>query len=656
MSEWAIGIDSGGSFVDIVLTDDGAVVWEKKFPSLSRNFDGELSRALQEAACAAGGGARITHAAFCTTLATNALVNGTFRPAALFLIGYSDALVRAVKEQTIHIPELSIVCVDGGHDRDGRERRPLDAAAVAFAAERMPRTMRGVGISSFYSVRDPSHEIEAKRIVTEIRDVPCVCGSELSNGLNAVRRAVTCGSSASLIPIAKSVIDSVEAAMADAGIPGPLHVMRGDGCLMNAKTASLQPIQMLLSGPAASAIGADELFKLSGESGGEKRYFSLDMGGTTTDIVEIAGGRFRAVSEGGSVGGFRTMVKTADVRTVGLGGDSAVRCAAGGITVGPDRVVPIAELPRLCDGDVREMIRGSAGIVPCFVVPGETFDDGSRDVFLDHVARVGAEEWGRMLAIVNDERYSASILAAHERAGRIRRCSFTPTDACIVLGTLGADRAASEAAADIVASRLDDSTIANGRDFASAVKRAASESLARALLRFVMERAGFSEQMLDSRDGSTLIDAALNKGDRPGEFGISVMSMPRVVFLGAPARSFADELGDLARTECLVFEHGALGGAVGAALARRRTPFAVSVRSIRDKGVFRAHMPFGTADFDDMESAVRYAEEKMTAYVAAQTGCEDVAVEREDIAAEFGPRAGCMARLVFGCDLTFVAR
>ena len=92
-------------------------------------------------------------------------------------------------------------------------------------------------------------------------------------------------------------------------------VVKGDGSLVRAEWAMGRPIETILSGPAASAVGAWHL-------AGRRDVWVADMGGTTTDIVALRNGGPRLNPEGARVGEWQTMVEAVDVHTVGLGGDS----------------------------------------------------------------------------------------------------------------------------------------------------------------------------------------------------------------------------------------------------------------------------------------------------------------------------------------------
>jgi hypothetical protein len=101
-------------------------------------------------------------------------------------------------------------------------------------------------------------------------------------------------------------------------------VVRGDGALVSAAFARQRPIETILSGPAASLVGARHM------TGLDDAVVS-DIGGTTTDVAVLDKGRPRLDPEGATVGGFRTMVEAVAMRTFGLGGDSEVALEDGGL-------------------------------------------------------------------------------------------------------------------------------------------------------------------------------------------------------------------------------------------------------------------------------------------------------------------------------------
>lgn len=139
---------------------------------------------------------------------------------------------------------------------------------------------------------------------------------------------------ARLLPMIRELINSVRRSLMNAGIKAPLMVVKGDGSLMNEALALDRPIETIISGPAASLIGAKAL-------SGREDAIVIDMGGTTTDIGVLRGGQPRLESEGAMIDGKRTKVLAANIATTGLGGDSRIVVNNKQLFVGPYRAVPL---------------------------------------------------------------------------------------------------------------------------------------------------------------------------------------------------------------------------------------------------------------------------------------------------------------------------
>lgn len=113
-------------------------------------------------------------------------------------------------------------------------------------------------------------------------------------------------------------------------------VVKGDGTLMTDEKASEKPIDTILSGPAASVIGAGFLT-------GVKDGMVIDIGGTTCDIACIEDGKVRIKDDGAKVGGWHTRAKAAEISTFALGGDSQIKInSKRKISIGPRKVQPIS--------------------------------------------------------------------------------------------------------------------------------------------------------------------------------------------------------------------------------------------------------------------------------------------------------------------------
>ena len=187
--------------------------------------------------------------------------------------------------------------------------------------KRILKDMRGkvdaIAVSGYASVRNPKHEQEIKRLADEILGVPAICAHQLTSALGFYHRTVTAVLNGRLIPIIDRLLSSTRKVLEKHNIDAPVMVVKGDGTLMTEALAKDRPIETILSGPAASIIGGLALT-------GKKDGMVVDMGGTTTDIADVTGGKVRIKQEGAKVGGWFTRVLAAEISTFGIGGDSKV--------------------------------------------------------------------------------------------------------------------------------------------------------------------------------------------------------------------------------------------------------------------------------------------------------------------------------------------
>jgi len=334
-----LGIDTGGTYTDAVLWSEstGIVAKAKSLTTrhdLAEGIAGAVDAVLSEAAIEPGA---VKLVSMSTTLATNALVEGQGGRVALVMIGFAEAdLARDGLSKALGSDPV-IFCL-GGHDVHGDPRQlVLDALVAALPS--LANTVSGVAVTSYFAVRNPEHEIAVRDVIRERTGLPVTCSHELSSKLGGPRRALTTLLNARLISMIDRLVNATEGFLARRGIVAPLMVVRGDGALVTAEFARVRPIETILSGPAASLVGARYM------TGIDNAVVS-DIGGTTTDIAVLDGGRLRLDPEGATVGGLRTMVEAVAMRTFGLGGDSEVslheRSLASTIVLGPRRLVPLA--------------------------------------------------------------------------------------------------------------------------------------------------------------------------------------------------------------------------------------------------------------------------------------------------------------------------
>lgn len=335
-----LGIDTGGTYTDSVIVDrdSGAVLHTAKAFTTRPDLSSGIAESIDHLEFADW--EDIDLVCLSTTLATNAIVEGHGGRAGLILLGDVPRGLLPVREYAVVGARVNI--------KGGVQER-LNEQELRAALEPMRGKYDALAISGYASVRNPAHEQQAARAARELLGVPVVCGHELTADLGFYERTVTAVLNARLIPVVRELMDSIRCAMRRRGIRAPILIMRGDGSLMRMRRAMERPVETILSGPAASVIGARFLSGLDD-------CLVVDMGGTTTDIAYIQAGRCRVTREGARIAGWRTNVRAMEICTYGLGGDSHIEAKPDGrLSIGPERVVP------LCRSG---MVPGPSGLTP----------------------------------------------------------------------------------------------------------------------------------------------------------------------------------------------------------------------------------------------------------------------------------------------------
>ena len=271
-----LGIDTGGTYTDAVLySENQGVFASAKALTTKHNLAIGIANALE--AILKPGLAKIELVSLSTTLATNAIVEGQGSPICLLLLGYpTNALQLAGLGEALGSDP--VVFIAGGHTINGDEQTSLDLEATRRAILEYAPKVTAFAISGYFAVHNPTHELAVRELARQLTGLPVTCGHELTSNLNAPRRALTAALNARLIPFLQQLILSVKNTLEEKGISAPLMVVKGDGSLVEAQVALERPVETILSGPAASVMGARYL-------SGEEDVIVVDMGGTTTDIA-----------------------------------------------------------------------------------------------------------------------------------------------------------------------------------------------------------------------------------------------------------------------------------------------------------------------------------------------------------------------------------
>ena len=322
-----IGLDVGGTHIDVVLIDRNGIIKEIKVPTDSSDLFTSVLSGLT-AITKNRNPEKIKRIVLSTTLTTNAIVQDKTQPAGMIVAGGPGLDPEFYRTNSNYFP------VAGAIDHRGREIEPINPAEIKdIIAQLKTNGIKHVGVVGNFSVRNPSQELEIGQILNSSFE-KVFMGHRISGNLNFPRRIATTFLNASVYPIHKEFYLSVEKSLAAKGLKLPIRLLKADGGNMRFTSTIEHPVQTILSGPAASAMGAIAF-------GPQKEdTLVMDIGGTTTDIAVLV--RRSPVLDplGIELGRYKTLIRSLETLSIGLGGDSAVRVDNGRLRVGPERLGP----------------------------------------------------------------------------------------------------------------------------------------------------------------------------------------------------------------------------------------------------------------------------------------------------------------------------
>lgn len=626
-----LGVDTGGTYTDAVIIEDEKIVMASA-KSLTTREDLAIGIGKAVEAVLAESGVQVSQigmASLSTTLATNALVEGQGERVGLVYIGFreQDLKTHGLSDALGSDPALVL---GGGHNHAGSEKAPFDQTALSAWLD-TDLQVSGFAIAAQFATRNPSHELLAADIIREKTGRPVSLSHHLSAKLNGPKRALTAVLNARLIGMIARLINRAEGKLRDLGINAPLMVVRGDGALISADQARERPIETILSGPAASIVGARWM------TGADHALVS-DIGGTTTDVALLRDGKPKIDPAGARVGPWRTMVEAVAMRTTGLGGDSEVHVIdeglTGGLTLGPRRVIPVSliasQAPDVVLPVLEEQLRsdtpGEHDTRFVRAVPG--VDAGglaAKDAAL--LERIGDQV--SPLASILKSRLENSALKRLVARGLVQVSGVTPSDASHALGRADAwnGDAARQAIRLIARKRTGsgDRLAETVEDMAQMIIDQLTHQTSLALLEsaFAEEDTDFGlspatlaqhvlmQKGLDQHRGLLRFDAGLN--------------LP-VVGLGASAPTYYPAVGNRVGTQMILPRHAGVANAVGAVVGRVSFRRAGTITAPAE-GRFRVHLDSGPEDFVDAEQAMTVLENHLTQEArkdAREAGAQDI--------------------------------
>src|SRR6516225_6632244 len=342
---YRIGIDVGGTFTDLVAVDDfgratlAKVLSTPADPSigvldglrlLAETLGRELGPLLSETE-------RIVHG---TTVATNALLEHKgARVGLLTTEGHRDVIEmrEGLKDDRYNlrlpppeqlVPRKLRLGVRERLRADGRVETPLDPASLDRAIATLAHErVEAVAVCYLHSWRDPNHERATRVAVQRVLPGAYVAlSSDVLPQIKEFERVSTTVVNSYVGPALSGYLAELERRLGEAGYAGPTLIIQSHGGVAPIDELGRLAAGAVLSGPAGGVAGRVYAAQLINEG----NLIPFDMGGTSTDISLIVGGR-PSLAASRRVAGQTIALGSLDIASIGAGGGSIARVDAGGI-------------------------------------------------------------------------------------------------------------------------------------------------------------------------------------------------------------------------------------------------------------------------------------------------------------------------------------
>ncbi|WP_449279474.1 hydantoinase/oxoprolinase family protein [Leucobacter sp. GX0328] len=353
-----VGVDTGGTFTDVVVMDGAGGVITNKAPTTPHALEEGVLAALTLIADERGQTlaemlAQVVSFGHGTTQATNALIErrGTMT-GLLTTRGFGDTILvqrlmgftagmpnellgrfsqRAYPEPLV--PRRLIAEVPERVDQAGEILLPLDEEAARTEVRRLRDAgAEAYAISLLWSFRNPAHEQRIAEIIREEAgpDVYVSLSSEVNPVLGEYERTATTLLNSYLGPTVARYLERLERVLRDAGLVGRFSVLNSIGGVMSAHDAAERAVLLLASGPTGGVLGSHFL----AQELGHRNVITTDMGGTSFDVGLVVAGR-PVVSQVTEVAQYHVGVPMVNITAIGAGGGSIAEVVSGELRVGP---------------------------------------------------------------------------------------------------------------------------------------------------------------------------------------------------------------------------------------------------------------------------------------------------------------------------------
>ena len=319
-----VGIDMGGTHIDGVVLKDKKIIKRVKNNVDKNNLYNTIWTTIQELIKDLNK-KEISRINLSTTVSTNALVEGKESKVGLILISGPGRLY-----DFSNLSE-NVEFLSGYVDHRGSIVKDIDLNKVKEVKKRFKaKGIKSVALVSKFSNRNPSFE---KRIYEKLKNDfdHITMGHSLSGKLNFIRRVNTAYLNAAVHSVFSNFVDNISKSLKLENIEASVYILKADAGTMTIKEAKAKPNESILSGPAASLLGMQALFKEKEDA------ILLDIGGTTTDIFLLAKGSPLFEATGIEIDKKKTLIRAIYSKSIGIGGDSSISYKDNTIKIGPQR-------------------------------------------------------------------------------------------------------------------------------------------------------------------------------------------------------------------------------------------------------------------------------------------------------------------------------
>jgi N-methylhydantoinase A/oxoprolinase/acetone carboxylase beta subunit len=321
----------GGTHTDAVLIDNFRIRKKAKVPTDANDL---LNSLLQVATTilAEEDPAKLQRVVLSTTLSTNAIVQNKIKRVGMIIAsgpGLPPSLLSVPQDTCFvagYVNHRGIIAAD-------IDKEEIKNAGTKLSSEEIDH----IGVVGKFSTRNPEHELKIAELLGS-RFRHASLGHRMSGHLNFRRRIATTYLNSAIWSLYQRFVQDVLKFVHHQGITVPIYILKADGGTFDVAKSADYPAQTILSGPAASIMGVLSMAKCNEDA------IALDIGGTTTDIAIFADGVPLLESLGVTIEGHKTLIRGLRTRSIGLGGDSIVRCESGKLVIGPRREGPAAAL------------------------------------------------------------------------------------------------------------------------------------------------------------------------------------------------------------------------------------------------------------------------------------------------------------------------